>query len=308
MTRTFLAHAGLRRNFSLRAIARALGGQLIGRQALCPGPGHSPRDRSLAVSLSATGEVIVHSFSGDDWRACRDYVYERLGVDRNAWKSHTELRIEAPRRASPRDSSVANGERALEIWHEAKEPAGTPVETYLGARRLVLADDIGGRVVRYHERCPWRDDDGRLVRVPAMVVLMRSATTDQACAVQRTRLTGDGEKIGRKMLGLAKGAAIKLDSDAGVTSGLHIAEGLETALSARQLGLRPTWALGSAGGIERLPVLAGIESLTILRETDDANFKASQQCAERWSAAGREVIFGTPTFHGDMNDVLVRAP
>jgi hypothetical protein len=34
----------------MRAAAHALGGVLIGRdQVLGPGPGHSPRDRSLAV-------------------------------------------------------------------------------------------------------------------------------------------------------------------------------------------------------------------------------------------------------------------
>jgi len=33
----------------VRAAARALGGDVVGRdQILCPGPGHSPRDRSLA--------------------------------------------------------------------------------------------------------------------------------------------------------------------------------------------------------------------------------------------------------------------
>src|SRR3954453_2474967 len=42
-------------------------------------------------------------------------------------------------------------------------------------------------------------------------------------------------------------SAIKLDPDEDVTSGLVIGEGLETTLSARQVGLRPAWALGSAG-------------------------------------------------------------
>ena len=37
-----------------REIARALGGEVVGRNILlCPGPGHSPRDRSLQVTLDA---------------------------------------------------------------------------------------------------------------------------------------------------------------------------------------------------------------------------------------------------------------
>ena len=47
------------------------------------------------------------------------------------------------------------------------------------------------------------------------------------------------------MYGEANGAAIKLDADEMVTMGLTIGEGIETVLSARQLGFRPAWALGS---------------------------------------------------------------
>jgi putative DNA primase/helicase len=38
----------------LRTIARTLGGEVVGRQVLAPGPGHSSKDRSLSVTVSAT--------------------------------------------------------------------------------------------------------------------------------------------------------------------------------------------------------------------------------------------------------------
>jgi putative DNA primase/helicase len=79
-----------------------------------------------------------------------------------------------------------------------------------------------------------------------------------------------------------------------VTHGLHICEGVETGLAARQLGLRPTWALGSTGNIERFPVLAGVECLTLLAEHDQASEKAVQTCGERWHAACREVLINQP--------------
>ena len=47
----------------LREVARRLGGTIAGRQVLCPGPGHSPRDRSLSVMLNGDGGYIVHSFA-----------------------------------------------------------------------------------------------------------------------------------------------------------------------------------------------------------------------------------------------------
>jgi hypothetical protein len=68
---------------SLGSIAKALGGEVSGRQILAPGPGHSPRDRSLSVRVdpNAPDGVLVHSFAADDWRACRDHVKARLGIE-----------------------------------------------------------------------------------------------------------------------------------------------------------------------------------------------------------------------------------
>jgi hypothetical protein len=68
--------------FSLRALARALGGEIAGRQVLAPGPGHGPRDRSLSVRLSAIDPdgFVTHSFAGDDFRDCRAHVLARLGL------------------------------------------------------------------------------------------------------------------------------------------------------------------------------------------------------------------------------------
>jgi len=66
----------------LGAIARALGGEVVGNQVLAPGPGHDKRDRSLSIKLSvfAPDGFIVFSHCGDDWRACHEYVRARLGA------------------------------------------------------------------------------------------------------------------------------------------------------------------------------------------------------------------------------------
>jgi hypothetical protein len=65
----------------LRSWARALGGEVSGRGVICAGPGHSARDRSLSVMPSATAPdgFLVHSFSGDDPIACKDFVRIKLG-------------------------------------------------------------------------------------------------------------------------------------------------------------------------------------------------------------------------------------
>jgi hypothetical protein len=66
---------------SLRVFAAALGGEVIGKRVLCPGPGRDPNDRSLSVRLSATDHdgFVTLSFAGDDPGACRDHVRRKIG-------------------------------------------------------------------------------------------------------------------------------------------------------------------------------------------------------------------------------------
>jgi Toprim domain len=113
-------------------------------------------------------------------------------------------------------------------------------------------------------------------------------------------------KTFRASLGPTGGGAIKIDPDEAVTQGLCIGEGVETCLAGRQMGLRPIWSVVSTSGVEKFPVLPGVDGLTILRE-NDANLagpKASEDCAARWRGAGREVIFADPESGADLNDEL----
>jgi hypothetical protein len=108
------------------------------------------------------------------------------------------------------------------------------------------------------------------------------------------------------MFGPSGGAAIKLDADENAALGLVLAEGVETALSARQLGFAPVWAAGSAGAITGFPVLSGIEGLTLAAEEDKsgANARAIEDCGREWQAAGREVIVLGSLIGGDLNNAL----
>jgi len=295
----------------IRAIARALGGEVQGRQVLAPGPNHSRRDRSLSVRLSHVSPTgfVTFSHSGDPFDTCRDYVAQKLGMDIGAWR--TGGRREArPTRifdvpgARP-SSDEARTARAVEIWREGHDPVGTLVDRYLASRGLVLPER-GVEVLRFHPRCPWGDKaSGRTIFVPAMVAAMRSVVGDRITAVHRTRLTDDGQKVDRRMLGPARGSAVKLDPDDMATMGLAVGEGVETCLAARQLGIRPAWALTSAGAMAILPVLPGIEALTLLGERDPASARAVDACASRWHAAGREVIVIEPMTGSDLNDALM---
>jgi putative DNA primase/helicase len=215
-----------------------------------------------------------------------------------------EARAPAPN-AGGGDDQGRRIKMALAIWNDSIDPRDTLADTYLSRRGLKLTDPLADEVIRYHRACPWgKDANGKTIRVPAMVVAMRSIATDEITTIQRTRLSQDGKKIERRMLGVAGGAAVKLDADKRVMDRLIIGEGVETAMTARQIGLRPTWALGSAGAIAAFPVLDGIAKLMILAENDEANERAAETCALRWHQADREVFINRPTRGNDLNDAL----
>ncbi|MCJ2018026.1 toprim domain-containing protein [Methylobacterium sp. E-065] len=139
-----------------------------------------------------------------------------------------------------------------------------------------------------------------------MLCAYRDIATDEVVGLHRTRLDPmTGEKLGRKMLGRAGGAAIKLTHDSEVTMGLALAEGVESALAGMALGLVPIWAAGSVSGIAAFPVLSGIEALTICAETGAPSEKAVEEVGTRWTEAGREVDVVAPRTGSDLNDALM---
>lgn len=268
---------------NLKHAALALGGETISRnRILCPGPGHSRRDRSLQVTFREDG-FTVRSFAGDDFRDCRDHVKARLGL--------SDERPTVPRQSAPHvdPDRLKKQEDAAAIWSRSVPLRGTLAETYLRARGLAYEGDA----LRFYP-------GGR-----AMVALITNIVTAEPQGIHRTFLDRDGRKVDRKMLGPAGGGVVRLSADEDVTHGLAIAEGIETALAAP---FRPVWACLSAGAMEVFPVLPGIEALTILTDHDKAGVKAANACAARWHAAGSEVTFVMPTRLGDdIADVVMEA-
>ena len=311
----------------IRSAARALGGEVVGRGIVCPGPHHSRQDRSLSIlfDASAPGGFTLHSHAGDDFGACRDYVRDRLGLSaqvapkpapspREPIKGGNEtLPPSASDRACegggyspPPPSGSDRTGLALRIWREAREPAGSPVARYLARRGLDLVDDAT-EVLRFHPFCPFAGG-----RTPAMVALVRNIVTNQPQAIHRTALNHEGQKVkvdgkDRLALGSIRVGAVKLTADEEVATCLGIGEGIETTLSLRRLpefGASPVWSVLNAGGITSFPVLAGIECLWIAVDNDPAGRGASELCADRWRRAGREVLLVHPTGDGaDLNDI-----
>lgn len=289
---------------SLQYFARALNGDIAGSdRILCPGPGHSPADRSLSVQFNPDGSFVCHSFANDSWQDCRDHVTGLLG--RDAFGLAPIVR-EPRKQAEPFDAK----KYAMRLWREARPIKGTLVEKYLDGRGVLTDEAYNSAALRFHPDCPFKRDNCNLIRLPAMIALMTTARENYVRGIHRTALAPDGtgkaqiDGLGnpKKMLGASKGCVIRLSDEWDVLEGLHVAEGIETTLAAMKRDYRPAWACMSAGNTADFPLLSGVECLTILADNDEPGQKAARQCADRWAAAGREVIIRTPATHGDYAD------
>ena len=178
---------------SLAEIARALKGQVQGSQVLAPGPGHSPKDRSLSIRLSDASPdgFVVFSHAGDDFRTCRDYVADALGLSADRWRqtrgpdpAEVERRRVARERAdeAERAAVLRRQRQARAIWDAGRDPKNTVVEAYLRSRCLDLPDEAAGDVLRYHPACAWGEDT-----VPAMVAALRCVRTGEITGIHRTK-------------------------------------------------------------------------------------------------------------------------
>jgi hypothetical protein len=191
---------------------------------------------------------------------------------------------------------------------------GTPGETYLrDIRKIDVAaiEDVLSRTdaIGWHPAVYFNEPGHPLhaQRLGCIVATMADpVTAEPTGAISRTYLAPDLTKIGKaKTLGSPMGI-LRLSHDDEVHEGLHLAEGLETVLAAMSIGLRPMWSTGSSGLMASLPVLSGIEALTLIVDHDanGAGEKAAREVEARWRAADREVSLLRPGALGDLNDTL----
>jgi hypothetical protein len=81
-----------------------------------------------------------------------------------------------------------------------------------------------------------------------------------------------------------------------------------TRLPYRDAPLQPAWAALSTGGLERFPVIAGVERLILLADHDHngAGQAAADVCIQRWAQAGRAGVRLLPERPGaDFNDIVL---
>lgn len=252
----------------IRTAAHLLGGEPHGNRVSCPGPGHSKKDRSLSVTFTADG-FHTTSFAGDDFRDCRDHVKACLGL--------SDVRPVAIR---PQPVTIVSGgtrarqELIARLWKSCIPIQDTLAERYLDSREL----SYDGDAIRY------RPSSGK------MIALITDALTGEPCGWHETILDEQGRKLKRLMHGRAAGGVVRLYEHK-APFGLAIAEGIETALAT---DVRPVWACLSSSIMKGMPVVPGVDALTVFADHDKAGIAAANAVGERWHAAGCEVTMTTP--------------
>ena len=257
---------------------------------------------ALSLIMHARG---LDPQKGDDFRE----AVEELADERIA----PALKPPAPV-AKPKDDDERNRRIAASIVRELRPLAGTPGEAYLREARKIdiaaIADVLAEPyAIGWHPSCYFGQSGHRLNgrRLGAIVAIMTDPVTAALTGgISRTYLH-EGQKIGKaKSLGPAGVTRVSPDDE--VTHGLHLAEGLETALDRMAHNFRPMWSCGSTTIMAKFPVLGGVEALTIFADHDEnkAGENAALEAAQRWREAGRWVLPVMPPEPGDFNDVSMR--
>jgi hypothetical protein len=278
-------------------LARALGAKRSGRQWVCRCPAHDDAAPSL-IFWQGHSAIRFKCYSGCEPEDVIAALRRRgLLEDREPGRKTS---ISTPGVKSVASDVEEERERARKlklagrIWNEAVPIEGTPGALFLHRRHIdiALAPDFGG--LRWHPQCLWKGGTA-----PCVVARYTHAITGEPRA-----------------LGPMARCAIRLWPDDAITTVLVLGEGVETTLAAalhithRETLLQPAWAAGCADNMANFPVLAGIETLTLLVDNDGPGQAAAANCACRWVDAGREVIRLTPRELGaDFNDIIAgKAP
>jgi hypothetical protein len=263
----------------LKSAANALGGTVSGDVIRCPGPGHSRHDDSLIVFLDGDS-VGVHSWAGDDWKECKDYVHDKLdGLFPNKPQPHRPI--------LPSDHNL---HRAKHLWSCRKPAKGTIVENYIRARGCsYLPATIG-----YLEPGAFK--------FPAMIAAYGAqdepepgviSVTDVR-GVHLTFLDGDGKAdIPSPKITLGPRCSFPIAiAHPNDLLGLAITEGIEDAISVYEGTGLGAWAAGAAGYMPALAtrVPGYIESITIFADADSAGEKGAYLLADALDNLGIEVL------------------
>lgn len=293
----------------LRAIVEALGGELweAGRRATVRAPGHSKRDRSIALMLSG-GRVVIHSFGSTDWREVSLHLRALGLVDRRGRVTGAGMGTAATRSSSPRPDGPRRVRAARAIWDEA----GPLTPASASFRHLVSrVGCVGGMTpdaLRHHPGAPVSVFGDSTRCRPALVARVCNPG-GELTAVEIVYLQPNGQmardlRLPRKTVGLLPAASAVRLHEAGPC--LLVGEGVMTTLSASRRFCLPGWALLSACNLQRWIAPPMARRILIAADRGPAGETAASILHDRLVSQGLNAeVALPPPGHGDWNDLAV---
>ena len=284
------------------AIARALGGRKTGSAWMARCPAHEDREPSLSIDDSKSDKVLVRCHAGCDQRD----VIAALRW-RGIWQTQSQYDSQSLRKSDrlppvePRPDASKRTQAALAIWQASQPVDGSPVETYLRSRGLIVSPPNS---IRFHAGL--KHPSGGIW--PAMVALVTRGIDGAWIAIHRTFLAREGNgkapvDPAKMMLGPCRGGVVRLVDPGDV---LMVGEGIETCLAAMQATGLAAWAALSTSGLRTLDLPCDLRDVIVLADGDDPGEAAAQHCAWRWKREGRRLRIARPPRGLDFNDLLMR--
>ena len=270
-----------------RQIVADLGGSWSRSRGMCRCPAHEDRTPSLSVTLGSRA-ILFHCFAGCANEAVLAGLAQRGVKAATLFDGRSD-----PVRAARSDEALP--ENVQRLWREAACLMGSPAERYLARRRIVA----GSPDLRFLARTPL-GPKGAVRFLPALVAAVRNDLG--ILALHRTFLDAKTGKIAnfdgpKRALGSLGRGAVRLHG---------LAEGIETALSAKQLSGIPCWA---TLGTERFGLVAipeSVRELHLFIDHDAGGAQAEARARAAYAREGRTILTHRPPQPGtDFNDVLV---
>lgn len=290
-----------------RDIVKGLGGAWRGKSGTCRCPAHEDRSPSFSVSETRDGRPLVHCFAG-----CPQGNVIAALKSRGLWDGEGVKDPGYPQGFTRKHDTHSNRddrrnhEFARDLWNRSNPLPGTASEAYLISRGIKPM--WGWPDALSHMPRLKHNPSGKVF--PALI----AAVTDnagQVLAVQRTWLQPDGSgkapvDCAKMTVGPMKAGAVRLGKP---LTALGLAEGVETALSARQLYQIPTWATLSANRLDKIAIPEGVQTLTIFADVGRVGMECAMNAAEVYERKGYTVDVIPPGVHfggeaKDYNDVL----
>lgn len=237
---------------------------------------------------AGTGIILLRKFHGWSHREACDEIDRLIGSD---------ARPVAPMRPEPDKDIAARRAAVRKLLDESDAPE--VAADYLASRGLRTSSPI----IQGHRALPYFAEGKMLGAFPAMAVPILGPR-DELVSAHRIYIGNvDPRKKLMPAAGTMTGAAARLfpaDDEIG------IAEGIETALAARELFGVPTWAAISAHGMETFTPPRSVRRVHVFGDHDQSHTgqAAAYALAKRLSRDGVEVLVNIPERTGDWLDVL----